>query len=386
MYYSTSSSNAGDFQTARGRWSQSSPSNYDENTALPSSPGSGSFSNYWYAVYAKYTTGPPPPDTTPPTVSITNPADGATVGGTISVTASASDNVGVDKVEFYIDGSLQATDTSPPYSYSWDTTSYSDGSHTIMAKAYDTSGNTNTDTITVTVDNTGGGNKYAIIVGISDYQSISDLSYCDEDATDWYYHLNGMGYDCQVYGDGHTSDYPIYTGTAYESTVRSAIQNLASVAQPGDTVVFTTSGHGSGNGYGSSYLCMYDCSGSQGCYYDTELAADIGLFADGVKIFVFIDHCYSGGMGPELMALSNSANIYVATTCTQNGYGYDDPSHQNGAWTYYFLAYSWQQHFNSNPHQSMESVFDYALSNYPHGGGDTPQEFDGNSGAYFYLD
>ncbi|MFX1532713.1 MAG: Ig-like domain-containing protein [Promethearchaeota archaeon] len=310
------------------------------------------------------------------------------MGGSLSVTASASDDVGVDRVEFYVDDVLKATDTSSPYGCDWDTTSYSNGSHTLKAIAYDAAGNTDTDIVTVTVYNepSPGGNKYAIIVGISDYQSISDLSYCDEDATDWYYHLDNMGYDCQVYGDGHTNNYPIYTGTAYESTVRSAIQDLADVAQPGDTVVFTTSGHGSGNGAGSSYLCMYDCSGSQGCYYDTELAADIGLFANGVKIFVFIDHCYAGGMGPELMALSNSANIYVATTCTEDGYGYDDSSHQNGAWTYYFLQYSWQQHFNSNPHQSMESIFAYALSNYPYGGGDTPQEFDGNSSEDFYLD
>jgi hypothetical protein len=167
--------------------------------------------------------------------------------------------------------------------------------------------------------------------------------------------------------------------------VRSAIQDLADIAQPGDKVVFTTSGHGSGNGAGSSYLCMYDCSGSQGCYYDTELRSDLALFDNGVEIFVFIDHCYSGGMGPELMGLSNSDNIYVATTCTANGYGYDDPSHNNGAWTYYFLAYAWQNHYNNNPHQSMESIFDYASAYYPHGGGDTPQEFDGSSSS-FYLD
>src|SRR6267154_6341248 len=66
---------------------------------------------------------PPPPDTTPPTVSITAPASGATVSGTTSVTASASDNVGVVGVQFKLDGSnLGAEDTTAPYSVSWNTT------------------------------------------------------------------------------------------------------------------------------------------------------------------------------------------------------------------------------------------------------------------------
>ena len=46
----------------------------------------------------------PPPDTTPPTISITSPASGSTVCGIITVTASASDNVGVAGVQFMLDG------------------------------------------------------------------------------------------------------------------------------------------------------------------------------------------------------------------------------------------------------------------------------------------
>ncbi|MBD3192121.1 MAG: S8 family serine peptidase [Candidatus Heimdallarchaeota archaeon] len=93
------------------------------------------------------------PDTTPPTVDITSPTDGATVSGTITIEASASDNVAVDYVEFYVDGSLLGTDSSSPYQMSLDTTTLSDGSHSITAKAYDTSGNTAEDSITINVDN-----------------------------------------------------------------------------------------------------------------------------------------------------------------------------------------------------------------------------------------
>src|SRR5207244_9060185 len=93
------------------------------------------------------------PDTTPPTTSITAPANGATVSGTVSVTASASDNVGVSKVEFYLDGALKSTDTTSPYAWSWDTTTATNASHTLVSKAYDAAGNIGTSaTITVTVN------------------------------------------------------------------------------------------------------------------------------------------------------------------------------------------------------------------------------------------
>jgi len=83
-------------------------------------------------------------DTTPPAVSISYPADNATVSGTISVSATASDNVGVVKVEFYLDNVLQVTDTSSPYIWNWNTASSSNGSHTLLATAYDAAGNVGT--------------------------------------------------------------------------------------------------------------------------------------------------------------------------------------------------------------------------------------------------
>ena len=93
-------------------------------------------------------------DTTPPTTSITAPLAGATVSGTTTVTASASDNVGVTKVEFYLDGALQSTDTTSPYSWSWNTTTATNGSHSLTSKAYDAALNVGTSTaVNVTVSN-----------------------------------------------------------------------------------------------------------------------------------------------------------------------------------------------------------------------------------------
>jgi hypothetical protein len=82
---------------------------------------------------------------------------GATVSGTVNVSATASDNVGVAKVEFYLDNSLQVTDTSSPYAWSWNTPSSINGSHTVMAKAYDGAGNTASASVTVGVSNGGSG-------------------------------------------------------------------------------------------------------------------------------------------------------------------------------------------------------------------------------------
>lgn len=79
-------------------------------------------------------------DTTAPSVAITTPYSNATIGGTVVVNASASDNIGVSKVEFYLNGILKSTATTAPYSFSWNTTTAANGAYTLSAKAYDASG------------------------------------------------------------------------------------------------------------------------------------------------------------------------------------------------------------------------------------------------------
>lgn len=93
-------------------------------------------------------------DTQAPTVSITNPSGGSTVSGLATVDASASDNVGVSKVELWVNGSLVATDTTSPFAFSWDTTKAANGSASLAAKAFDAAGNAATSTtVTVNVSN-----------------------------------------------------------------------------------------------------------------------------------------------------------------------------------------------------------------------------------------
>ncbi|NIO72756.1 MAG: DUF362 domain-containing protein, partial [Anaerolineae bacterium] len=73
----------------------------------------------------------------PPTVEILSPAEGAVVWGVITVEATASDNVGVAKVEFYVDDVLAETVTGPPYRLLLDTATLSLGTHTLKVVAYD---------------------------------------------------------------------------------------------------------------------------------------------------------------------------------------------------------------------------------------------------------
>jgi hypothetical protein len=94
-------------------------------------------------------------DTSAPSVSVTGPAAGATVRGAVSVTATASDDVGVAGVQFQLDGAaLGGEDTSAPYAINWDTATATAGPHTLTAVARDAAGNRTTATpVTVTVDN-----------------------------------------------------------------------------------------------------------------------------------------------------------------------------------------------------------------------------------------
>jgi subtilisin family serine protease len=121
--------------------------------------GSGSPNRLLYSLFG----GTPPGDTTPPTTSITSPANGATLSGTVTVSANAADNVGVTRVELYVDGAFTGSDTSSPYGIAWNTAGASNGGHALQTRAYDAAGNVGSSAVVnVTVANaTGGGELIA---------------------------------------------------------------------------------------------------------------------------------------------------------------------------------------------------------------------------------
>jgi Bacterial Ig domain len=99
-------------------------------------------------------TTPVAPDTTAPTVSLLAPADGSTVFGNVSVSASVSDDRGAASVQFQLDGAnLGPLQTAAPFGLTWNSLSVANGTHSIAALATDGAGNSATASATVSVDN-----------------------------------------------------------------------------------------------------------------------------------------------------------------------------------------------------------------------------------------
>jgi thermitase len=94
-------------------------------------------------------------DTTKPSVAIAAPLVSSTVSGLVPVSVNATDNVGVTKVELRVNGALLASDTSAPYSFSWDSKLAANGMSTLVATAYDAAGNAaSSSSVSVNVSNT----------------------------------------------------------------------------------------------------------------------------------------------------------------------------------------------------------------------------------------
>ena len=83
----------------------------------------------------------------PPAVSFNNLADQQVVNGVITVSATATDDLGVQRVEFYVNGTLVSTDMTFPYQFVWDTSSLANGPYTLAAKVFDTANQVTTSQI-----------------------------------------------------------------------------------------------------------------------------------------------------------------------------------------------------------------------------------------------
>ncbi len=94
------------------------------------------------------------PDTEPPYVRITSPADWTEVQGLVPVQMEAVDNEAVERLELLLDGNLSVTLTTSPYSWNWEVTGLPEANHTLMCRAYDLAGNLAlSNLVTVTVAN-----------------------------------------------------------------------------------------------------------------------------------------------------------------------------------------------------------------------------------------
>jgi len=138
------------------------------NTTVYTAQNLDSGLTYYFAVTAHDTSGNesspsnevsqyivgPSLDVTPPSISLTSPASGATLSNPVTITATATDNIGVVGVQFQLNGTnLSAEDTTNTYSVSWDTTGVAPGQYSLTAIARDAAGNSTTATpVSVTVE------------------------------------------------------------------------------------------------------------------------------------------------------------------------------------------------------------------------------------------
>ena len=145
--------------------------------------------------------------------------------------------------------------------------------------------------------------KFAVCVGIDEYENISGLEGCVNDAKFMAANLVGRG------GWDAADVVVLLDSAATKDAIRGAISNVAAQAMAGDTFVYQHSSHGGqfndmvgeilyGDDGKATYLCVYDEDyyDNETAYNDYEIAADLAAFPAGVKVAVIVDACHSGGL------------------------------------------------------------------------------------------
>ena len=288
---------------------------------------------------------------TNPVVTITNPNDGDTVTCTVTITVDATDaEDGTLTANISIDGSFIVSANT----YDWDTTDYPDGSHTIYAEVTDSGGLSDSDTVTVTVDNSGGNpvDKYALVIGISDYEgTANDLNWCDDDAKDWKNFFEDEGYTVTILTD---SD-------ATAEGINASIDDLLAAEDGNDYVAFTYSGHGMKYGeYGSGIVShdlyymshgwferKFNSSDSQHMYF-TFSACQIGDFSgliDSNKVGVFASN---NMYAYEWKRMKNTVSCYYQMDGWDNQ-GYDNFEDDGNYAIAQFEAWAEWRHLEVDP-------------------------------------
>ena len=176
------------------------------------------------------------------------------------------------------------------------------------------------------------GNKYAIVIGISDYPGTSaDLRYADDDAEDMYSALT------MWYGFNPDNVTKYVDVEATRDNILDAIESIGSQATSADEVVFFFSGHG-GRGKADDGdrekvdECIWAHNGTNLVpIWDGELAAEFAGYETSRIVFIF-DSCYAGGM-TDLKAPGR----VLAMATTETTLGYESDTLGNGDFTYYLV-------------------------------------------------
>ena len=285
-----------------------------------------------------------PSDTIPPAVSITAPAMNATVSNSVTVTAAASDNVAVHDVQFQLDGvNLGADLTSAPYSFSWNTTTASNGTHNLTAIATDTSNNRTTSaSVTVTVNNGVSGPPTQGLIGYWNF---------DEGSGSVAHDTSGSGYNGTMTGAAWTTG-KINSGLSFNGTTSAVVTsgialgsrfsvsvwtNPAATTQAVYGRILETQYNGGlylgADGSGTKYKFIVNtgsgatgaCGSAYGCAEGGTIAAGWHLVTatyDGAAARLYID---GAQVASETFTAPGNTNypLYVGRYYGSNGYGWN---------------------------------------------------------------
>ncbi|MEM2327417.1 MAG: caspase family protein [Archaeoglobaceae archaeon] len=207
-----------------------------------------------------------------------------------------------------------------------------------------------------------GKNKYAIVIGISDYPGTeNDLNFADDDAIDMYNAL------VNIYGFPEENVHLLINSNANYSAIESAVNAVKQKAKEGDEVVFFFSGHGArGKANDGDKEAIDEAivshDGKNLVYiWDGELRDWFRDFKTTRIVFIF-DSCLAGGMTD----LKADGRIIVMAT-TENGVAYEFSDLENGQFTYYFVDEGMLQRMaDTTPNDgnvTVEEAFDYAKAN-----------------------
>lgn len=207
-----------------------------------------------------------------------------------------------------------------------------------------------------------GKNKYAIVIGISDYPGTeNDLNFADDDAIDMYNAL------VNKYGFLEENVHLLINSNANYSAIESAVNAVKQEAKEGDEVVFFFSGHGArGRANDGDKEAIDEAivshDGKNLVYiWDGELRDWFRDFKTTRIVFIF-DSCLAGGMTD----LKADGRIIVMAT-TENGVAYEFSDLENGQFTYYFVDEGMLQGMaDTTPNDgnvTVEEAFDYAKAN-----------------------
>jgi hypothetical protein len=303
---------------------------------------------FWFDhVLASQPSGSQTSDTTPPTVSIQTPVTGAALSGSTLVTVNAADNVGVAGVQFKLDGAnLGGEDLVSPFSLNWDTTTTTNGSHTLTAVARDAAGNTATAAaIAVTVSNAAPPPTPGTILF---QETFEDGNFA---ARGWYDNANPVLTTAEhVSGSTHSA---VYTWSA-GATVPAGGAAMRRTFTPTDSVYL---------GYWVKYSANYVGSGKP--YHPHEFHFLTTL--DGAWSGLSFDHLTTyieQNAGTPVMGIQDGSNVdqskigvnLVGVTenrgvagCNGSSDGYPDNCYSNG--TQYVNEKKWwasQQYFTNS--------------------------------------